>query len=371
MGSWRTIFWLGTKELQSLRRDTILIILIVYSFSMAVFMQATASSSGVHNAAIAFVDEDHSGLSRRLAGAFHPPQFQAPVLIAPGEVDPAMDRGRFLFVVVIPPRFEADLRRGSGAEVQIQIDGTANKQASVGDHDIQRYVAQEVDQYFRRTQPPARVRLASHVAYNPNFDTSWFNAVIALINQVTIVAVALSGAALIREREHGTIEHLLVMPVNAFEIALAKVWANGLAMLAATALSLGLVVALLLRVPIAGSVALFMTGTVVYLFFVTALGVFVGTVVRTMDQFSLLVLIILVALQLLSGGSTPVESQPDWLRTLTLALPTRHFVTFSEDILYRGAGWATVWPSFLAIAGLGLAIFAGSLWLFRRSMAPG
>ncbi len=206
-------------------------------------------------------------------------------------------------------------------------------------------------------------------AYNPNGDTSWFTSIVAIINQITTLTMILTGAALIREREHGTIEHMLVMPLSAFEIAMAKVWANGLVVLLAVAGSLWLVVRTILAVPIAGSPGLFMAGVVLYLFFATAMGVFLGTITRTMAQFALLIILLIIVLQLLSGGNTPVESQPDWMQRLTLILPSRHFVAFSQAIIYRGAGLETVWPQFLAVAGIGLSLFVFSLRRFRQSIA--
>ena len=156
--------------------------------------------------------------------------------------------------------------------------------------------------------------------------SSWFKSVVAIINQITLLTVVLTGAAVIREREHGTLEHLLVMPLTAFEIAMAKVWANGLVILVATGASLFLVVHMALKVPFAGSVVLWFAGVVLYLFFATALGIFLGTISRSMAQFALLIILVIVVLMLLSGGSTPVESQPRWLQYLTYLLPARHFV---------------------------------------------
>ena len=174
--------------------------------------------------------------------------------------------------------------------------------------------------------------------FNPNGVSSWFKSVVAIINQITLLTVVLTGAAVIREREHGTLEHLLVMPLTAFEIAMAKVWANGLVILVATAASLFLVVMQALQVPFAGSVALWFSGVVLYLFFATALGIFLGTISRSMAQFALLIILVILVLKLLSGGSTPVESQPEWLQYLTFFLPSRHFVSFSQVIIYRGGG---------------------------------
>jgi ABC-2 type transport system permease protein len=365
------IFWLGTKELRSLQRDTVLVIFVVYAFTFAIYSQAKGTSSEVHNASIAFVDEDQSALSKRLFESFYPPRFKHPQTIAAHRIDSLMDDGTYMFVVVVPPRYEADLREGRKPELQVNIDATAMQQASIGAGYIRKILSDEVSSFLRRSERPSvgPVKIVIRKAYNPNGDTSWFSSIVAIINQITTLTIILTGAALIREREHGTIEHMLVMPLTAFEIALAKVWANGLVVLVAVTASLFLVVRTVLGVPIAGSPGLFLAGVVLYLFFATALGVFLGTITRTMAQFALLVILLIIVLQLLSGGNTPVESQPAWMQRLTLVLPSRHFVAFSQAIIYRGAGLETVWPEFLAVAGIGLLLFVFSLRLFRESIA--
>jgi ABC-2 type transport system permease protein len=192
---------------------------------------------------------------------------------------------------------------------------------------------------------------------------------VAIINQISLLTVILTGAAVIREREHGTLEHLLVMPLTAFEIAMAKVRANSLVILIATAGSLFLIVQTLLKVPFAGSIPLWFVGVVLYLFFATALGIYLGTVSRTMAQFALLIILVIVVLMLLSGGSTPVESMPKWLQVLTYFLPARHFVSFSQVIIYRGGGLEAVWRQFTMVTVVGLTFFVYSLSLFRKSIA--
>ena len=371
MGHLANIFWLGTKELRSLQRDTVLVVFVVYAFTFAIYTQAKGTSSEVNNASIAFVDEDQTALSKRMIAAFYPPRFKAPRVIGADEIDSAMDNGIYMFVVVIPPRYELDTRSGRGPELQVNVDATAMQQASIGASYIQTILADEVSRFLARSEnrPDAPVTVVIRKAYNPNGDTSWFSSIVAIINQITTLTIILTGAALLREREHGTIEHMLVMPLTAFEIALAKVWANGLVVLVAVTASLFFVVRTILAVPIAGSPGLFLAGVIVYLFFATALGVFLGTVTRTMAQFALLIILLIIVLQLLSGGNTPVESQPDWMQRLTLILPSRHFVAFSQAIIYRGAGLETVWPQFLAVAGIGLFLFIFSLRLFRQSIA--
>lgn len=371
MGRFSNIFWLGIKELRSLAADPVLVAFILYAFSAAIVAQARGLNSEVNNASIAFVDEDQSQLSKELIAGFYPPRFRTPQLITPAEAATAMDKGRFLFIVSFPPRFEYDLRRGRNTEVQVSVDATAMQQASIGAGYISNILNDRVNSFIRRTDSKQEIplRVVIRKAFNPNGDPTWFGSVVALINQITTLTVILTGAALLREREHGTIEHLLTLPLTPFEIAMAKVWANSLVILIAVGASMAVVIRTVLNVPVAGSVPLFMLGVVVYLFSATALGLYLGTISRTMAQFALLNILIVMVLQLLSGGSTPVESQPEWMQTLTLALPSRHFVSFSKAILFRGAGLETVWPQFAAVAAIGTAFFAYSLSRFRASIA--
>ncbi len=371
MDSLLNILWLGVKELRSFTSDVVMLLFVVYSFSGAIYAQATGTSSEVNNASIAFVDEDASALSKQLANAFFPPRFQEPVMINASEVEAAMDRGRFMFVVVIPPRFESDLRSGRRPDIQLNIDATAMQQASIGGGYIKNIVNERISSFFTRTdfraQPP--INLVIRRLFNPNGVSAWFSSVVGIINQITLLTVVLTGAAVIREREHGTLEHLLVMPLTSLEIALAKVWANSLIILIATAASLYLIVMKALQVPFAGSVLLWFSGVLLYLFFATALGMFLGTMSRTMAQFALLIIFVNVMLQLLSGGSTPIDSQPDWMQYMTFFLPSRHFVAFSQKIIYRGGGFEAVWPNFAVVAIIGSAFFLYSLYMFRKSIA--
>jgi len=371
MTSLINIYWLGVKELRSLLSDYVMVLFLLYAFTAAIYVQATGTSSEVNNASIAFVDEDESGLSMELMNAFYPPRFQVPDLISADQVDDLMDRGKYMFVVAIPPQFEFDLRADRNPEIQLSIDATAMQQAGVGSNYIKNILSDRIANYMLRrdktNQQP--IQLVVRKMFNPNGTSSWFTSVVAIINQITLLTVVLTGAAVIREREHGTLEHLLVMPLNAFEIALAKVWSNGLVILLATVMSLYIVVERALQVPIAGSIALWLFGVVLYLFFATALGIFLGTISRSMAQFALLIILVIVVLQLLSGGNTPVESQPEWLQYLTYILPSRHFVSFSQIIIYRGGGISAVWENFVVVAAVGIVFFAYSLQLFRKSIA--
>ena len=186
-----------------------------------------------------------------------------------------------------------------------------------------------------------------------------------MIQSITMLSLILTGSALIREKEHGTVEHLLAMPVTAPEIMLSKIWSMGGVVLLGSAFALIVVVQGLLSVPIAGSIPLFLAGAALMLFAMTALGIFMATIAGTMPQFALLMMLVLMPLQILSGTLTPRESMPELIQSVMLLAPNTHFIILSQGILFRGAGFATVWPQFLALAVIGSVLFWLALQRFR------
>jgi ABC-2 type transport system permease protein len=371
MRSLSNIFWLGTKELRSFLHDYVLIGLVIYAFSFAVITSAQSNSQELHNASIAVADEDHSQLSRRIAHAFLPPQFQAVQTIAVRDIVPLMNAGKFTFVVDIPPNFEQDVLGGRHPGIQVDVDATAMVQAGLGAGDAQQIIMTEIGDFLSNTEgvPSPVIDLVVRIAFNPNVTTAWFTSVMGIINNVTMLAIIVSGAAIIREREHGTMDHLLAMPLTPFEIAMSKVWANGLVITVAVGLALYVVVRTILGIPIAGSIPLFMVGVVIYLFFATAIGIFLGIVTRSMPQLGLLFMLVYMPMNMLSGANTPLESMPSWLATVMQVSPSTHFVPFAQEILYRGAGIDVVWPQFLAVALIGGLFFSLALWRFRSVAA--
>ena len=365
------IFRLGVKELWSLARDPILLVLIAYVFTVSIHTAATAMPESLHNAPIAIVDEDRSALSQRIASAFYPPQFSPPAMISLGEVDPGMDSGAYTFVLDIPPNFQRDVLAGRQPALQLNIDATRMSQAFTGNSYVQQIINLEVNEFVRRQRGSTAmpIELALRARFNPSLDKTWFGGLMRIINNVTMLSIILTGAALIREREHGTIEHLLVMPVTPAEIMLSKVWSMGLVVLVTAFVSLNLVVRGLLGVPIEGSLALFVVGAALCLFATTSLGIFLATLARNMPQFGMLMVLVLVPLQLLSGSMTPRESMPQLVQDIMLAAPTTHFVELAQAILYRGAGIGVVWKPFLALALIGSALFALALTRFRRTIS--
>ena len=365
------VFRLAVKELWSLRADPVMLVLIAYAFTAAVVTVAKGVKLEVSNASVAIVDLDRSPLSGRVADGLAPPYFRAPVHVDRAEAERGMDLGRYTFVIEVPPDFEADVIRGRSPALGVTVDATAMSQAGNGVAYIQQIVSQEVSTYLETRGIAAQMPIATETRmyFNPNLEGTRFNAVMQVINSITILSIILLGAAVVREREHGTIEHLLVMPVTAFEIALAKVIANSAVILVVVTFSVEVVVKKVLGVPVAGSMPLFLAGTAVYLFSTTSLGILIATVANSMPQLGLLAIPVFVTMQLLSGAITPLESMPETLQQIMKVSPAVYFVQYAQAILYRGAGIAVVWPQLAMMAALGTVFFVWAVKRFRIMLA--
>ncbi len=359
---------LGIKELRGLLRDPMLLVLIVYAFTMAIYTASKAMPETLNRAPIAIVDEDQSAVSARIVSAFYPPYFVAPDLISQQEMDSRMDAGLDTFALDIPPNFQRDLLAGRAPAIQLNIDATRMSQAFTGGGYVQSIVSGEVNEFLagHRSETALPVALDLRARFNPELNKGWFGAITDVITSITMLSIILTGAALIREREHGTIEHLLVMPVSAFEIMVSKVWSMGLVVLVAAALCLVFVVQGVLAVPTNGSLMLFLAGAALDIFAMTCLGIFLATIAGSMPQFGLLLMMVLMPLQLLSGGVTPRESMPQIIQAIMYAAPNTHFVMLAQAVLFRGAGLDVVWPQLVAMFAIGAALFAFSLYRFRQ-----
>jgi ABC-2 type transport system permease protein len=367
----KNVLHLGIKELWSLARDPIMLLLIVFAFTVSIYSTASSLPDTLHKAPIAIVDEDQSALSQRIVNAFQPPLFLPPQLVSREEMDARMDAGLDTFALDIPPNFQQDVLAGRSPRIQLNTDANRISQAFSGSGYVQTIVTGEVQTWLERYRSTAAmpvVNVEDRVRYNANLTRSWFGGVVALIDMITLLSVLLTGSALIRERERGTVEHLLVMPVTPAEIMTSKVWSMGLVVLVTSAVSMRFVVQGWLGIPILGSIPMFLCGAALHVFAVTSLGMFLATFARTMPQFALLMIMVLLPLQVLDGGMTPRESMPEWVQQVMLLAPTTHFVMVGQGILFRGGGIDVVWMSFLALAVIGTFLFMVALARFRRTI---
>lgn len=372
MDKLRHIYYLGIKELISLFRDPVLLFLIAYCFTFSVYTPSKSAVMEVKNASIAIVDEDDSEVARTIAQAMLPPLFLPAQPLAFSEINRAMDAGEFTFVVVVPSGFEKDLQRDSRPTLEVISDATAMSQAGRGPSYIEQIASQAVAPFWpragRAVDEPV-IKLENRARFNPNLQQGWFVAINQIINNISVLAIFLCGAAVLREREHGNIEHLLVMPLDSYEIMFAKIWSNGLVIIIVVMASLYLVVQGVLAVPISGSILLFLLGLTIYLFAVTALGIMLATIVNSMPQFGLLAFPVFICMNLLSGGQTPLESMPAWLQTVMQFVPSTHFVAFSQAVLFRDASFGMVLPDMLKMFLIGAAFTFYTLTRFRKMLA--
>ncbi|MDY0116238.1 MAG: ABC transporter permease, partial [Sulfurimonadaceae bacterium] len=169
-------------------------------------------------------------------------------------------------------------------------------------------------------------------------------------------------------REHGTIEHLLVMPLRSSEILLAKIFSTMLVIILGVSFALFVMVSLVLEVPLSGSIALFLACGLVMLFATSSMGIFMATMTSSMPQFGMMLILVVLPLMMLSGGVTPYESMPKILQYIMYLSPTTHFIELAQAILFRGAGIIVVWKSLLAIVFIGAFFFFFALATFKKSI---
>jgi len=364
------IYNLMIKELKSLWHDKIMFILIIYSFTLAIYIGATATSTEIKNASIAFVDEDKSTISTRIISSFYKPRFNIPDIISHSQIDKNMDNGKYTFIIVIPTNFEKDLLSGNSPDIQLNVDATRMTQAGIGSSYIQQIIAQELQNYLLKTQEniSSILEIVPRFKYNPNLTSSWFGSINEIINNIIMLSILLSGAALIREREHGTIEHLLVMPLSATEIMFSKVLSVTLVILLSVTFSLFFILQWVLQIPIAGSISLFLFATFLVLLATTSIGIFMGTIAKNMPQLGMIFILTILPLMMLSGSLTPFESMPEIIQHIMHFMPSSYFVDISQAILFKGAGFEIVWKSMLNIFIIAIVFFLFALFMFRKSL---
>jgi ABC-2 type transport system permease protein len=369
MRTFLNIYNLSIKELKTLFYDKVMVLLVIYSFSFAIYIGGTQTSTELRNASIAFVDSDKSTLSTRIIDSFMKPRFNTPVMISYNDVNANLDSGYYTFIILIPANFEKDVLAGKSPDILANIDATRMTQAGIGSGYIQNIITQEVQTFLKGTyDSTVNPKIVSRYKYNPNLTSMWFGSINEIINNIVMISILLSGAALVREREHGTIEHLMVMPLRAFEIMLSKILSTCLVVLVCVSFSLLVVIELILKIPLSGSVPLYLLCTFLVLFATTSMGVFMGTIVKNMPQLGMIFILAILPLMLLSGSITPYESMPMILQELMKLMPTSHFVDLSQAILFKGAGLSIIWEKMLIIFIIGVVFFVSTLALFKRSL---
>lgn len=359
------------KEWRSLFGDGVLAVLLVVVFTVMVYQTANSGGTDLRNATVGVVDLDRSSLSREIIHALPQPYFAPAQIITREEVDARMDRGDFVFVLLFPPDFERDVLLNRAPEVQLLVDATAMTQAGVGQGYLMQIFQQEILAFLQQKDLMQQVlptQSVVNIAFNPNGESKWFLGVMEVNNMATMLGLLLVGAAVIRERERGTMAHLLVMPVNATQIVLSKILANILVVCLAATLSMAWVVGGVLGVQIQGSVWLYGFGLWVFLFSVSSLAVMLATVAPTMPQYSLLMIPLYVVALMFSGAASPRSNMPQMAQSLSEYWPTTQFAAFAQNVIFRGASWDLVYPQLLLMSVSGVVFLLLALARFKHML---
>jgi len=343
-----------TKEIIQFSRDRVILILILWLYTIEVVICATALSFDVKHLPIAVVDQDRSVASRSLLEQFSVNE-AFDIIGYPATMKAAgnwLDKGKANLVIVIPEQFDRDLRRGTIPIVQILLDGSNSNTAVIA----RGYAAQILDR-FQQEWLPDKVKAAVQVEpvvrfwYNPDQTYTSFMVLSMIALAALMVGVIHPAATIVREKEVGTIEQLMVSPIRIGELFLAKTAPT----LAIGLLSVfpSLLIVWWFDVPLRGSLWLFLFLTALFLLSAIGIGVLVAAVSKTLQQALLLSFFGLFPLMFLSGTLVPVESMPEILQTLSLASPLRHYMDVILGIFLKGAGITELWPQALALLVIG------------------
>ena len=362
------------KEVLQLSRDVPLLLFLLYSFTVAVLVSGGGITMQLRNAKLLVHDGDHSQSSREL---IH--RFQAPYFHFSGEISDvreglrALDQGWAMLFLDIPPRFHEALLSGERTAVQLLVDTSNAPQGfSAAGYTVRiagMFGAEiglgSLGLSAGKNSLPV-VQSAHRVWFNPNQDETWFQSMSTVLRMITLFGVLLPAAALVREKERGTIEQLLVSPLSPFQIMFSKVLAMAAIILMATCLAVYGVLQPLFHVPMKGSDALFFALTALHIFTTAGLGLVAATLARNQAQVGMMTLFLVGPMMLLSGITSPFESMPQWVQTVMTLSPLKYYIDVTYGVMLKGAGLEVLWKPVGAMLFLGGTLFVFGMWRFRQ-----
>ena len=373
----RRLFGLVRKEFAQILRDRPLLIILIWAFTAAVYAAGTGRAMESTDVATAVYDLSRGPASREFVSHLRRPYFKIVAhLDREADIAATHNTGRAAIVVVIPPEFQR-LMDGSGqAHIQVLTDGALAMSATLS----VAYLAAVSTQYVldvlqdratpagSRGMPIPAVDARLRVRFNPNMSSAWFAALLELLNMCTMVSLLLTAANLVREKERGTVEQLLVSPVRPIEIFLAKIIPTIIVVLLLSAVCFLLVLRPAFQVPMRGSPALFFAVTAMYVFAMTSMGIAIAVVARNLSQAIMMMILILQPMVFLSGAWNPPEAMSPWMRWISVVSPLRYYIDFAFGVVLKGNGLTLVVWDVVGIVVLGALLFAFALTWFERSL---
>jgi ABC-2 type transport system permease protein len=366
------------KEFLQFWRDRMLVTLVVFVYTADVVICTVALTFDVRNLTLAVFDQDRTQLSARLVERFTSTHYFGRLVPVDrlGEIDRLLDRGGADLALVIPPDFTRRAASGAPAEVQVLLSGvnsnTANAARSYVNVIVDRFahdlLAQAAAARGLATELPSVVPEV-RIWYNPQLEFKHFMAVSMIVVASLMVGVITTAASLVRERETGTIDQLLVTPLRVEEIILAKAVPPFVISMAAVAPSL--LIAMGFGVPAQGALGLFLLASVLSLVASMGIGVFIAGFAMSLQQALLIGFFVIFPLMFLSGTTVPVESMPQAMQVLSAVSPTRYYMEIALGTLLKGVGWTALWPQLIGLAAISIALAAGGWARLARGGALG
>lgn len=357
------------KEVRQILRNKQLLFLLVFPPTIQLLLYGFALNPEVKYLDLGVVDYAQTMTSRELVAALTNNQvfIRNPQSSSQAALGEQVRRGEIAAGVVIPPDWQQQLQRGETAAVQVLIDGVNANTAGIANG----YINQIVQVFSRNLEPPAPpapIQPQIHFLYNPGLVSSWFFVPGMIGVVLTLTSSLVSSSTLVREKDTGTLEQLLMTPASAGEILLAKIIPLFVLLMGDVLLAL-LVAALVFAVPFRGSVLLFLILSGLYIFVGIGIGMMLATIARNQQQVVLISFFINMPLIQLSGAIAPVESMPLLIRYLSWLNPLRHYITIVRSILLRGVGLGVLWPHVLALLVFVILLLSISIHRFRRQLS--
>ncbi len=347
------IFWaIVGKELLAFIRSWQLVLVVLYSFTMNVYISGSGIEIKPRNVAVGYVDDTGGGISRKILARLHAPEFLPPRRFASQEaLSRAIYDKEIIVGIVFEDDFETSWRRGEGARLNLLLDATAASQAYTTLSYLQNILLE-----FSSLRFP--IEIASHKLFNPNADNHTFMALTELLSITTMLTVILTAVVFVREKEQGTWDIMLLMPVDPRLVILAKSFSQVLIVMGGIIISLGFIVLGIFSTPLNGSFAAFLLLSFFYVCASAGIGLFIAAIARDVMQVAQLSIIVMMPLIFLSGAWTPIYAMHPALQVLSLASPLRYYIEGTESIFYRGSGWIDLWPYFLGVIVVGGIMYA-------------
>ncbi len=365
------IFTLLGKEFAQLLQDKALLGIILYGFTIAIYTAASVFIFEPREASVIILDHSRSEPSRELVHKLQEPHFEIRDFVSSeADIERYLMEERAALALVIPPDFQERLPRGD-AQVELVLDGTMSVTATMAAQFISSIVHDYGVQLRRRHGIDAAgpsLTVHPRPLFNPDLKHEWFGGLIEFLFMMTIFGMLLTAAALVREKEHGTLEQLAVSPASSFEILVAKLMMAVIVCLIFSTLSLFGIIQTLFGFPINQQVFLFYGATALFLFTMSGLGVAIAAVTENISQATLALILLLTPMLFLSGVVMPVENLPGFMYWGSYIFPLRYYLEISFATLVRGAGFFVVAPQLLLMTVLGLFFFAFSVYYFHRTV---